>query len=162
MLPHFPKRKRPAPIGSLECVRKTVACIARLMVSLYTGTHGYVTLLASISHPSDLCFAQVLLETRVEVVPPLIEHALANQLEPGGELERLVLEHGPKVLLRDESGIANLVGVDIQVNVGLDKKDIVDYAHVSHLLKESIVRLSARHKVSLLSCSPHLPSLGDL
>jgi hypothetical protein len=107
-----------------------------------------VILLASSSHPSDLCFAKVLLKTRVQVVPPLVEHALADQLEPGGELERLVLEHGLEVLLRDESRIADFVGVDIQVNVSLDKQDVVNYAYVSHVLEESL-RPAASKKSSV-------------
>lgn len=72
-------------------------------------------------HPPNLCLAQVLLEAGVEVAPPLEEHCLADQLEPRCELERLVLEHGLQLVLSNEGAIASLVGVDVEVDVGLDE-----------------------------------------
>jgi hypothetical protein len=60
------------------------------------------------------------------VIPPLIKHAFADQLEPGRKLQRFVFEHGPKILLGDESRVADFVGVYIEVNISLDKENVVD------------------------------------
>jgi hypothetical protein len=85
-----------------------------------------VTSVAMSLHPADLGFAKVLVEARVEVVPPLVKHAFANQLEPGCEFERLVFEHGPKVFLRNESRVTNFVRVDVQINVSLYEQNVVN------------------------------------
>lgn len=60
------------------------------------------------------------------MVPPLEEHCLADQLEPWCELERLVLEHGLQLVLGDKSAVSGFVGVDVEVDIGLDEKDVVN------------------------------------
>jgi hypothetical protein len=55
------------------------------------------------------------------VVPPFEQHAFANKLEPRCEFERLVLEHGLEVFLGDPSRVPSLVGVHIEIDVGLDE-----------------------------------------
>jgi hypothetical protein len=77
-------------------------------------------------HPPDLCLTQVLLEARVEVAPPLEEHCLADQFEPRCELERLVLEHGLQLVLGNERAVTDFVGVDVEVDIGLDEEDVVN------------------------------------
>jgi hypothetical protein len=77
-------------------------------------------------HPPDLRLALVLLETAVQVVPPLKQHALANELEPRGELVRLVLEHCLQLIRRDVLRVAHLVRVDVQVDIGLDEQDVIN------------------------------------
>jgi len=93
------------------------------------------------------------------MVPPLVQHTFANQLEPRRELQRLVFEHGSEILLGNKPRVANFVGIDVKVDVGLDEQDIINCIDVSMVLQMSLL---LRGGVSLLSCSPHLPSLGDL
>jgi hypothetical protein len=78
------------------------------------------------SHPPDLGLALVLFQTAVQVVPPLKQHALTNELEPWCELVRLVPEHVLELGSGNVFRIANLVRVDLQVDVGLDEQDVVD------------------------------------
>lgn len=60
------------------------------------------------------------------MVPPLIKHALTDEPEPRRELERWVLEHGLEVVLGDVAGVADFVGVDIEIDVRLNEEDVVD------------------------------------
>jgi hypothetical protein len=46
----------------------------------------YIVLHSIISHSSDFLFIHVLLEAVVQVLPPLEEERIANELEPRGEL----------------------------------------------------------------------------
>ena len=77
-------------------------------------------------HPPDGSLSLVLIQTVVEVFPPLEESALADELEPGGESEGIVFEHGLELRLGDVFGGLDFVGVGVEVNVGLDEEDIVD------------------------------------
>lgn len=61
------------------------------------------------------------------MVPPLVEHALADQLEPRRELERLVREHGFQVFLRYVAGVSDFVGTGVDIDVGFDEEDVVDW-----------------------------------
>jgi hypothetical protein len=63
----------------------------------------------------------------INVRPPLEEESLANQFEPRCHLDARIDKHGTKLLSRDISRITHFVGVDFQIYIGLDKKDIVDY-----------------------------------
>lgn len=78
------------------------------------------------SHASDGCFALVLVQSLVYGSPPFKEHALADKLEPGGKLEGVVLEHGLEVGFGDVFGGLDFVGVDIEVDVGLDEEDVIN------------------------------------
>jgi hypothetical protein len=69
------------------------------------------------------------------VVPPLVQHAFANELEPWCEFKRRILEHVPEVFLGDKSRITSFVWVNVEINVGLDEEDIVDYESISKLAK---------------------------
>jgi hypothetical protein len=62
----------------------------------------------------------------VEASPPLEEHALANELEPWREQERIVLEHGFELVLGDVFGGLDFVGVLFEIDIGLDEEDIID------------------------------------
>lgn len=79
-----------------------------------------------LEHAPDSGLALVLVEALVQAVPPLEEHALANELEPWGEEERVVFEHDLEVLLGDVFGGLDFVGVHVEVNVGLDEEDVVN------------------------------------
>lgn len=116
-----------------------------------------------LSHAPDLLLIGVLLEARVEVLPPLEEHRVADQFEPGGELEGGVGEELLQFIRRHVLNGLDLVLVDIEVDVSLDEEDIVD-------CNAPLVLSSARGKgpewalilYLLLSCSPHWPLLGAL
>jgi hypothetical protein len=116
------------------------------------------------SHASDLSLSHILLQARVEVIPPFEQHAFADEFEPRCEFERLVLEHGLEVFLRDPSRVPSLVGVHVQVDVGFDEQDVVNYTNVSivTVFTTQTGAFSLEPQDNLLSCSPHLPSLGDL
>lgn len=60
------------------------------------------------------------------MAPPLEQHRVADELEPRGELEVGLLEHLLQLIGGDVAGVADLVGVDLEVDVGLDEKDVVD------------------------------------
>ena len=68
--------------------------------------------------------------------PPLKKHALADELEPWGECEGVVLEHGLEVLFRDVFGVADFVWVGVDVNVGLDEQDVVDWKELSVIIRK--------------------------
>ena len=67
-------------------------------------------------------------------VPPLEEHALADETEPGSILQGFVCtslsfdvgEHLLELILADPSGVAHFICVNVESNVGLDKEDVVD------------------------------------
>lgn len=59
------------------------------------------------------------------MAPPLEQHRVADQLEPGSERETRLLEHGLQLISRDVLGVPHLVRVWLQVNIGLDEKDVV-------------------------------------
>jgi hypothetical protein len=67
----------------------------------------------------------------VQMLPPLKEHRLANQLEPRSELQRIIGEHGLELAFRDVFGVLDLVGTGLEVNVGFDEEDVVDWSDVS-------------------------------
>jgi len=60
------------------------------------------------------------------VVPPLEQHALANELEPGCELVRLIPEHILELACGNVLRIAHLVRVDLEIDIGLNEQDVVD------------------------------------
>ena len=61
------------------------------------------------------------------MVPPLVQHALTDQLEPRRELERLVREHGFQVFLGDVAGVSHFVSTRVDIDVGFDEEDVVDW-----------------------------------
>jgi hypothetical protein len=60
------------------------------------------------------------------VTPPLEQHGIADQLEPRGELEIGLSKHLPEFVRSDISGILDFPGVQVEINVCLDEKDIVN------------------------------------
>lgn len=61
-----------------------------------------------------------------ELFPPIEEHRFADKLEPGCEFQRRILEHLLKFFCRNVLGIADFVRAHVQVNIGLDEKDVID------------------------------------
>jgi hypothetical protein len=114
-----------------------------------------------LEHAANLLFILVLVEARIKVLPPLEQHGLADQLEPGRELQARILEERLQLPGRHILCRLDLVLVDVEINVGLDEEDIVDYKLACQFL---VVMSPARRKIRRysLSCSPHLPSLGAL
>lgn len=74
----------------------------------------------------NLLLVHVLLEARVEVSPPVKEERVADELEPGGELEAGVLKELLEAVGADVLGSLDLVGARVEVDVGLDEEDVVD------------------------------------
>ena len=70
----------------------------------------------------------VLVQTGVEVLPPLEQHRVADELEPRGENQTRVVELLLQLLGADVLCVPDLVLVDIEVNVGLNEENIVDCA----------------------------------
>lgn len=77
-------------------------------------------------HPTDLLLVHVLLEARVKVLPPVEEQRVANELEPGRELEGRVLEHFLQAVGRDVLGVLHLILAGGEIDVGLDEENVVD------------------------------------
>lgn len=81
-------------------------------------------------HAPNLLLVGVLLKPRVKVLPPLEEHRVADELEPGRELEARVLEQ----LLESVGGGVlrglDLVLVGVEVDVGLDEENVIDCVFV--------------------------------
>lgn len=75
----------------------------------------------------NLLLVHVLLEAGVEVSPPLEEERVADELEPGSELEAGVLKQLLQTIGADILGRLDLVGAGVQVDVGLDEQDVVDW-----------------------------------
>lgn len=119
------------------------------------------------SHASDFLFVHVLVQTAVEMLPPLKEHGIADQLKPGGKFETRVIETILQVFRANIFCGLDLVLVEVEVHVGLDEEDIIDYdtrsAHVRSSRQQSSSH-STRNVGGdgILSCSPHFPSLGAL
>ena len=65
-------------------------------------------------HATDSSFALVLLQV-LKVRPPLKEHGLADELEPGGKGERGIVEHGLKLFGGYVFEVLDFVGVDGEV-----------------------------------------------
>lgn len=80
-----------------------------------------------VKHAADLLLLGERLESVVEGSPPLKEHGLADELEPRGELERRVLEHFLELLGRNPTCVADFVQVGIDLGVGLDEKDVINW-----------------------------------
>lgn len=82
-------------------------------------------------HASDLLLVRVRLESRIQVRPPLEEHRVADELEPRSELQRRVLELLLQVFCRNVLCGLDLVLVGLQVDVGLDEEDVVNYRQLA-------------------------------
>jgi hypothetical protein len=61
------------------------------------------------------------------MAPPLEKHAIANQFEPWGELQVRVDKHALEFLCCDVLGVLHLVWIGVDVDVGPNEKDVVDY-----------------------------------
>jgi hypothetical protein len=77
-------------------------------------------------HAANLLLVQVLVQARVEVLPPLKQHRVADELEPGSEDQAGVFELLLELLWADILGVPDLVLVDVEVDIGLDEQNIVD------------------------------------
>ena len=77
-------------------------------------------------HANDLIVGE-LLQPRVQVLPPLEQLRLADELKPRRDLRRGVSEDSPKVIGRDVFRVPDLVGADVKVDVGLDEENVVNY-----------------------------------
>lgn len=78
------------------------------------------------SHASDLLLVLVGFQARVEVRPPLKQHGVADELEPWCELECRVVKLLLKRLRCHVLRRLGLVGVHVEVDVGLDEEDVVN------------------------------------
>jgi len=88
----------------------------------------------ALQHASNLLLAHILVQARIEVAPPLVKHALADELEPRRELERRVLEHALQLLLAHIARIPCFVGVHRQIDVRLDEQNVVNCTALAVIL----------------------------
>ena len=83
------------------------------------------------SHAANLLLALVFVQRRgAQQTPPLEQHRVADQLEPGRELQPRLLEHLLQLVRGDIAGIPHLVGTRVQVDVGLDEENVVHWNSV--------------------------------
>jgi len=61
------------------------------------------------------------------MLPPLKKQRIANELEPGRKLKLRVLEHGFQAIGSNVCGILDFVQIRLEINVRLNKKDVIDY-----------------------------------
>src|SRR3954463_14359605 len=73
---------------------------------------------ANVSHPPNLLLVCVLLQARVEVLPPLEKHRIADELEPRRKFERWVFEEPLQAIRRHILRGPDFVGVGIDIDVG--------------------------------------------
>jgi hypothetical protein len=52
---------------------------------------------------------------------------MANELEPWREFQAAIVEHGLQFVRGNISGISNLVQVWLEVNLGFNEEDVVNY-----------------------------------
>ena len=78
-------------------------------------------------HPPNLLLVLVLLQARIEMVPPLKEHRVADELEPRCELEAWVLKLLLELFGRDVLGCLDLVRAGLQIDIGLDEENVVNW-----------------------------------
>ena len=98
-------------------------------IHAFADSHSVLFLSTRPLHAADLLLVQVLVQTGVKVLPPLEEHRVADELEPGGELEAGVLEQLLQLVSSEILCRLDLVHVGVKVNVGLDEENVVDYAN---------------------------------
>ena len=80
---------------------------------------------------------------------------MADQLEPRREKQAGVVEHGLELVGSNILHISGLVEVRLQIDVGLDEEDVVNWnCDVSCACSQ----ISGQADVNVLSCSPHFPS----
>lgn len=60
------------------------------------------------------------------MLPPLKEHRIADEFEPGGELECGIFKELLQAVGGDVLCVPDLVGVGGKVDVGLDEEDIIN------------------------------------
>lgn len=78
------------------------------------------------SHATDLLLVGVLLQARIQMLPPLKEHRLADELEPRRERQVGVSKLLLQLLRRYVCGRLDFILVDIEVDIRLDEEDVVD------------------------------------
>lgn len=78
-------------------------------------------------HAPDLLLFLELVECRgAKVAPPLEQHGLADELEPGREFQVGLPEHLLELVGGDVFGVAHLVRVDVEIDIRLDEEDVVN------------------------------------
>lgn len=84
--------------------------------------------LVSRLHPMDLLLVQILIQTRVEVLPPVEEEWFADELEPWCENQVAIAEHYFQLLCWDVLGISDFVGAGVEGDFcgWLDEEDVVN------------------------------------
>jgi hypothetical protein len=79
-------------------------------------------------HASNLLLVHVLVQARVEALPPVEEHRVADELEPRGENQVGIVELLLQALRGNVLCVPDLVLVDVKVDIGLDEEDVVNCA----------------------------------
>ena len=79
------------------------------------------------SHPPNLLLILKSLQPLIEMLPPLEQQRIADQLEPGRELQGRVGEHVAEFLRGDVAGGLDFVGVVGVVDGGFDEKNVINY-----------------------------------
>ena len=61
------------------------------------------------------------------MVPPLEQQRVADEFEPGGKLESGIIEKLLESVCRHIFGVLDFILVDIEIDVCLDKEDVIDW-----------------------------------
>jgi hypothetical protein len=97
---------------------------------VYAHHHSLINSIIALiaSHSSDLLFVHVLLQALVKVLPPFKKQRIADELEPRCKLQGRVVEHRLQSVGVDVARVAHFIEVRLQIDVGLDKEDVVDFS----------------------------------
>lgn len=64
-------------------------------------------------------------------------------------------KHGPQLIRCNVLDISDFIWVDSQIDISLDEEDIINLTNINFSLSKTWIVA-----MYILSCSPHIPSLG--
>lgn len=94
---------------------------------LFRDAQGFKGYTRPLRHAVEGSVVGILLEfLGAKALPPLEQHRVAHELEPGGELVVGVLEQVLELFGGNVFRVADFIRAHVEVNVGLDEKDVVN------------------------------------
>ena len=77
-------------------------------------------------HSANLLLVLILLQSSVQVLPPLKQHGVTDELEPRSEDKLGVVKHGLELVSGDVAGITDLIDIWRKIDIGLDEQNVVN------------------------------------
>ena len=60
------------------------------------------------------------------MLPPLVQHRVADKLEPWCKFQSIVPHHRPELFRGNVLAILNLIGIESMIDVGFDEQYVVN------------------------------------